>query len=172
MKNIKRIILFLFGKMEQQQEFLYHGSGGVKIIKSFLKPHPSKVVDGEEVVFATNVFDFAVYFAAHAYDSDIEFGVVNGKAYAMEQYPKAFELLLKNKSAMVYLVGKTLFGSDPRLGMQEHEFISRGEVQILGVVPIKDIWEYLQRPGSSINFITFDDKWEMLEPLLKKKLNI
>lgn len=150
-------------------EYLYHGSA-VNIETGVLTRHPSKVVDGEEVVFATNLFDFAVYFAAHAYDSDIEFGIVNGKAYAMEQYPKAFELLLKNKTAWIYSVDKSKFSRDERLGMQEHEYISREDVKILKVALIKDIWQYLQRPDSSINLITFDDKWEMLEPLLKKKL--
>lgn len=153
------------------ETFLFHGSS-VKIDEGVLKVHPSKVVDGEKVVFATNVFDFAVFFAAHAFDSDIEFGIVNGKAYAMEQYPKAFDLLLKNTKAWIYYVDATKFTSDPRLGMQDHEFISRGDVKSLKVVFINDIWDFLKRSSSSINLITFDDKWEMLEPLLNKKLKL
>lgn len=154
---------------EEEEAFLFHGSS-VKIDDGVLRVHPSKVVDGEKVVFATNVFDFAVFFAAHAFDTDIEFGIVNGKAYAMEQYPKAFDLLLKNTEAWIYHVDATKFSSDPRLGMQEHEFISRQDVKPIRSTFISDIWDFLKRPNSSINLITFDDKWEMLEPLLKKKL--
>lgn len=146
-------------------EYLFHGTSKA-IEGNYLIPKPSYVLEGEEAVFATNRFDFAVLFSANWTDKDFEFGIVNGKAYCMEMYPNAFDILRK-ASGIVYLVEKEYFGSDERLGMKDHEFISKQKVHINSFVKIPNIWEELISK-SMINFITFDEKWRKLEVLLIK----
>jgi hypothetical protein len=141
---------------------LFHGTSE-PIQGNYLLPKPSQVLQGEEAVFATNRFDFAVLFIAKWTDRDFEFGIVNGKAYCMEMYPNAFDIL-KKASGVVYLVQEEYFKTDERLGMKNHEFISKQKVPIDSYVKVGNVWEEL----NSINLITFEQKWDALEKLLIK----
>jgi hypothetical protein len=146
--------------------YLFHGTSKT-IQGNYLIPKATQVLQGEEAVFATNRFDFAVLFAARWSDRDFEFGIINGNPYCMEMYPDAFHIL-KETSAVVYLLQKEYFQSDERLGMKNHEFISKQNVPIDSFVKIPNIWDELVLK-SNINLITFNQKWDALEKLLIKK---
>lgn len=90
----------------KKQLIFYHGSN-VLIPKSsdgfrYLEPRPSKVIDNESAVFATNNKDMAVIFIPFWKDNQIEFGIVNKKLYCIEQYPNAFDIF--NKCGYIYEV--------------------------------------------------------------------
>lgn len=147
-------------------KYLFHGTN-VPIEGDHLIPKPSYVLGGEEAVFATIRFDFAVLFAAKWTDRDFEFGTVDdGKCYCIEMYPNAFDIL-KKSSGIVYSVDKECFGSDERLGMKDYEFISMQKVRVRSFVKIPNVWKQLCAE-SNINFITFDEKWAKLGVLLIK----
>src|SRR5437867_1330327 len=99
---------------------LYHGSShNIKV----LEPRPSKILDNEKAVFATDSKILAVAFIPKWSDCDIDIGYYKGHLYCCEQYPKAFNLFT-NIKGYVYTVDKNQFISDERLGMKNHEFIS------------------------------------------------
>jgi hypothetical protein len=59
--------------MAQRHKYLYHGSN--KLIEDTLQPFPSRVVDGEEKVFATPFKGFALMFLGkRRHDDDLELG--------------------------------------------------------------------------------------------------
>lgn len=131
---------------------LYHGSS--HDVKT-LEPRASKVLEGEEAVFATDSKDLAVIFIPHWTDCDMDLGYYRGILYCSEQYPDAFEKL-KGIKGYIYTVDKNHFTSDPRLGMKKHEFICKESVPILSKEIIEDAYTYLTK--SSICMITYDDK--------------
>jgi hypothetical protein len=133
---------------------LYHGSTH-KINK--LLPRPSKIIDNEHAVFATNKRWLALVFIAQATDRFLEIGFVGGKGYILEAEPDAFDVYLVEKSGYIYTVNDDTFDSDPRLGMKNHEFISSNEVDIISTEHIPDIYEELKK--EDVKLIT----WEMKE---------
>jgi hypothetical protein len=76
--------------MLNNQKYLYHGSN--KLIENTLMPFPSKVVDGNEKVFATPSKAFALLFMGKRWhDNDIEFGGHGNKyLYAIEKKKDIF----------------------------------------------------------------------------------
>lgn len=112
---------------------LFHGSERYGL--TTLKPSPSKVLDGEEAVFATNKFWLALVFAARTTSADLDFGYLNGVPYVAEMYSGAFTLLRKS-DASIYVVAASGFSRDSRLGMLNHEFVCRAEVPVLEEVPM------------------------------------
>lgn len=107
-------------------KYLYHGSStNLDIMTDMLEPKPSKVINFESAVFATNTLWLSIFFIPKKSDCDIESGFISGKPYIIEQYPGAFDKFLKNKTGYIYYLGPNNFKSDPRLGLQGYEFISR-----------------------------------------------
>jgi hypothetical protein len=121
---------------------LYHGSRN-KIEDGWFQPRPSKVIDGEKAVFATNTKWMALAFASGLTHSQIDLGVAQGIPYMAEMYPGAFDLL--KIPGYLYTVNSEGFESDPRLGMQGHEFIHRKPVRILQTEFIPNLLEALQK---------------------------
>jgi hypothetical protein len=146
------------------QKYYYHGSQ--KLIENYLEPKPSKVLEGDEAVFATNTKWLALIFIAHTTDSDIEIGFIDNIPYIMEQYPEAFNKFL-NTGGYIYYVDPELFKSDTRLGMQQHEFISDNKVPIIKKEEIENIYKALKE--TEVNFISYEEKENCLHELLKKK---
>lgn len=147
-----------------ESEYLYHGSS--HLIKT-LEPRPSKVLNGDEAVFATQSKILAIIFAPEWNDADLGLGVHGGKLYIVEHYPDALDLLrAKNKrgyGAYLYTVSSKGFTSDPRLGMKNHEFINKKSVEILDTVIINDVLEYIQNLDEEIAIITHDQAFEAFE---------
>lgn len=141
--------------------YYFHGSNQ-KLEK--LIPMPSKVVDNESVVFATSQLWLALVFIPKHTDADIDLGYYDSHPYIMEQYPDAFSLL-KNKKGFIYLLNKNNFKSDDRLGMQQHEFISKKEENIIKVIKIDDVFKALQ--NTNVNIITFDQKMTSIKSVFK-----
>jgi len=135
---------------------LYHGSSH-KISK--LEPRPSKVIQNEKAVFATDSKDLAVIFIAKWSDCDIDVGYYHNKLYCCEQYPDAFDLLKKD-GGYLYSVKSNDFISDERLGMQKHEFISKKSVEIEDTVVIENVYDYLVR--SNMTMIKYEEKMDAL----------
>ncbi|VBB18668.1 hypothetical protein YASMINEVIRUS_1199 [Yasminevirus sp. GU-2018] len=144
---------------------LYHGSAKHLTV---LEPRPSRVIDNEKAVFATDSKDLAVVFIPRWSDCDMDLGYHNNILYCSEQYPNAFDKL-KGISGFIYQVDKSLFTSDKRLGMQHHEFICKTPVTILSEEKIDDVFSYLMK--SSICMITYDQKLDAMEAygLIKQK---
>lgn len=128
----------------------YHGSS---LLISELEPRPSRVIDNELAVFATNTRWLAAFFAAG--NNDIGCGFFNDAPYIIEESAGGFDRYLKNVQGYIYHVSPTNFHSDCRLGMKRHEFISRENVKIMSVEKIGDI--YAELVAANIAIITFDD---------------
>lgn len=139
----------------------YHGSS--TLIKDYLLPHPSAVINGENAVFATNTHWLALVFIPRHTDADLDIGFADGIPYIAEKYAGAFKLL--KASGYIYEVSTREFHSDPRLGMQHHEFINPQKVRILHQKFVPDIFGALKK--TEVNFIPFA-KW----PAFKKKHDI
>jgi len=143
---------------------LYHGSpfnlgGGV------LEPRASKLLGGEEAVYATNVYELAVLFVAKHTDADIDIGFHCGRLYVIENWPGAFERHLCGAAGYVYTLRGEAFGSDPRLGMPEHEFVCREPVPVCGGRPcerIDDVHAFLAGARSRANLISYEQKLDVL----------
>lgn len=136
--------------------FLYHGTS--HDVNS-LEPRPSKVLENEKAVFATDSKDLAVIFIPRWNDCDMDLGYHRGVLYCSEQYPNAFDKL-KNVKGYIYTVDKDKFSSDSRLGMKKHEFICKDSVPIIKKEIIDDAYTYLKK--STICMISYDDKLNAL----------
>jgi hypothetical protein len=153
-----------------QISYYYHGS---PIELDILKPMGNKtsVIDNENAVFATNTKWLAIFFIANdASDSDIECGFINNIPYLIEQYPGAYNKFLKGKSGYLHYVDYEYFNKDDRLGMPNHEFISKTEVPILKVNKIDDIYVELQK--EPVIMLSWDDKENMIANELEKRNKI
>lgn len=139
-----------------KDKFYYHGSSH-KV--QTLLPRPSKVIEGEEAVFATDSKDLAVVFIPKWNDCDLDLGYHHNILYVAEQYPGVFEKL-KGTSGYLYSVDSKQFKNDHRLGMQMHEFISKDPVNILKTEKIQDVYQYLEK--SLMNMITYDQKLDAM----------
>jgi hypothetical protein len=137
---------------------MYHGS---KHLIAKLEPRPSRVIDGESAVFATNSRWLALVFIANATDANIEIGVIgdNGRAipYIAEASPDAFELL--KIPGYIYTVSARGFKSDPRLGMRRHEFIKKSSAKILHTEKIPSVWDALQHEEVTLVLYRDRDAW-------------
>lgn len=137
-------------------KILYHGSSH-KI--NILEPRPSMVISNEKAVFATNSKTLAVVFIPKWNDCDLDLGYHHNVLYCAEQYPDAFDKL-KGVSGFIYTVDRSYFMSDDRLGMKQHEFISKTEVPILSTETINDVYNYLKKVNMCM--ITYDQKLDAL----------
>jgi hypothetical protein len=108
---------------------LFHGSRYDDI--KCLQPRPSKVIDGECAVFATNALWLAWLFAINHISDDFDFGYADNQPYIAELREDAFFSLM-DKRAFIYIVEARGFAQDRRLGMYEHEFINTAEVPVAG----------------------------------------
>lgn len=150
------VTYYNYNYLPMSHNLLYHGSS--KELK-ILQPMPSKVVNGEKVVFATDTKDISVIFIPKWSDCDLDLGYYKNNLYVIEQYPNAFDLL-RNVKGFVYTVNKDSFVSDQRLGMKSHEFISREPVEIKTIEDIDDVYAHLL--NSSIIMITFEEKMDAM----------
>ena len=137
--------------MIKENYYYYHGSPN-EIKTGYLTPRPTAVLDGEDAVFATHKYSFALVFAAKWNDSDIEFGIVNGVPIIKEQYPNAFDIL--KTEGWIYLVDSIYFENDKRLGLQGFEFISKTRVPIIRATRITNLFTEIQHLGE-IKFISY-----------------
>jgi hypothetical protein len=128
---------------------LYHGSNK-KL--DCLSPSPSKVINGENAVFATNRRWLALCFIAKFEDSDIELGYINGIPYIEELKENAFESL--KVPGYIYTVPSNNFISDDRLGIQNMEFISTVETNIVETEEIDDVYKELK--NTEVYMIPYD----------------
>lgn len=143
----------------RNEQYYYHGSAHLLKSKSLL-PHPSKVINNESAVFATNQKWLALVFIAHATDRYMEIGFVNAKGYILEQEPNVFKKFLKNKSGYIYYVDPKNFRSDSRLGLRSYEFISDNPTTVLRQEYVPDIYKALKK--ENVRLIT----WKMKETWL------
>lgn len=142
---------------------LYHGSS--HHIKT-LEPRPTRVLEGESAVFATDSKALSTIFIPKWTDCDFQLGYHNGRLYAMELYPDRFDLLkVKNEAGFagyIYTVSSEGFGSDDRLGMKLHEFVNPNKVDIIRTEIVEDVYEFLMN-SPDISMITFDQMMESVE---------
>lgn len=145
------------GASGDSANIMYHGSKH-PVTAGAPEPRPSRVIDGESAVFATNSRWLALVFIAGATDDNIEIGVIgdNGKAipYIAEARPGAFELL--KIPGYIYTVSSRGFKSDPRLGMCRHEFIKRSAAKITHTERILSVWDALQQ--EDITLVPYRDR--------------
>ena len=128
---------------------LYHGSN--KKLNCLL-PSSSKVINGENAVFATNRRWLALCFIAKFEDSDIELGYINGIPYIEELKENAFELLKVH--GYIYTVSSIGFVSDDRLGIKNMEFIRKIKTNIVETEEIVDVYEALK--NTEVYMIPYD----------------
>ena len=156
------------GQSNDDIEYYYHGSA-TQIQDDYLEPRPSKVIDNEKAVFATNTKWFALISIAKTKFSEFEYGFMNGKPYIMENEPDMFNRLLRGQRGYLYYVKRDQFQSDGRLEMPRHEFISKDKVKIMKREDIVDVYEALKKTG--IPLIEFDEKAKCIEEIIKEKKN-
>lgn len=151
-------------------KYLYHGSP--TLIKDYLEPRSSAVIENEEAVFGTDSLDIAMMFLIGWDDCDFSLGYHHNRLYLMEVYHKAFDKF-KNASGYIYKLDSSLFTSDKRLGMKQHEFISKNKVPIIETIHIDNVYEKLKE-SPTLNMITFDEVMNALynQGLMDKKWNI
>jgi hypothetical protein len=140
--------------------YYYHGSSTE--IKDQLEPRPTRVLDGENAVFAANSMSAALMFIGKWNDEDIMFGTHDDVMMAIELRPGTFDKL--RASGYIYYVDPAKFTSDPRLGMDQIEFISRDPVPIIKWEPITDAFECMKIRGE-IKFITFERLMDAMRDL-------
>lgn len=121
---------------------LYHGSVGEF---SVLSPSQSDVIDGESAVFATDQRWLALAFIPKYTDDDISLGFVNGVPYLKEMRDGAFNLL--TIAGFIYTVSAERFRSDPRLGLQQHEFICDVPVPVMKSEIVPNVYHELLASG-------------------------
>lgn len=110
-------------------------------IEGALLPMPSRVLDGERAVFATNRRWIALLNIVPFTGADLDYGYdEDGRAYIREMYPDAFSKLRLQRVGFIYTVASSGFHTDARLGMPGHEFISGEPVSIIGVEEIDDLY--------------------------------
>lgn len=139
-----------------KHKIIYHGSSH-KLTS--LDPKPSKVIDGENAVFGTDSKPLSAIFIPKWSDCDLDLGYYKGVLYCTEVYHGAFDIL-KGVSGYIYHLDGKQFESDKRLGMINHEFISRKSVKVIKAEKINDVYEYLKK--SEIRLITYDQKLQSL----------
>lgn len=161
----KKVKIKTEDKKRNDAKYYYHGSPTEFTV---LKPMPSGVINDESAVFATNTKWLAIFFIAKAKDIDIEAGFYNSKPYILEQYPGAFDNLLKNKSGYVHCLNKHHFRSDKRLGLQQNEFISNDEEKVVKTEKINDLYKSLKK--TNVNIISYDEKMKCIELIIDKKI--
>lgn len=136
----------------------YHGSS---VVHDTLKPHPSSLLGGTEVVFATPVFMVALVFSRKWNNEDFTFGRVGSRFYLKELKEGNFERVFLGKKAYVHLVDHRYFCRDKRLGMYEHEFVSRRHEKVHRVEEIDDVGLWLKGfprlEISSFSGVSFSD---------------
>lgn len=147
-----------------ENEYYYHGSKHK--IADYLEPRPSKVIEDEKAVFATNTRWLAIFFIVSPGDADIEVGFINNQPYIMEQWPGAFDKHLKDRTGYLYFVKKDQFHSDPRLGMKRHEFISDEKVKIEKTEIIDDVYDEIKK--ADVTMIDFSMKEEFISQAIQK----
>jgi hypothetical protein len=108
-----------------------------------LKPMPSRILDGEEVVFATQTLWFALVCSVRSTSEELDFGFDDGVPYVREMKSGAFELL--KRPSNVYIVSSDLFARDERVGCYDHEFVSRTEVPVLDCISIDSVFDELAK---------------------------
>lgn len=150
------ITIYLYQSTEiiggKSKKYYYHGSP-YKITGDLI-PKPSKVINNEEAVFATNQRWLALVFLSEHTNKDLSFGFLNGEPIIEEMYPGAMKIL--KASGYIYYVDPTDFTSDSRLGMRGHEFIQKKPVKILKTEYISDAWKELQ--NLPIKFVYYKSK--------------
>jgi len=115
---------------------LFHGSS--TLVEGALNPMPSRVVDGERVVFATNKRWIALLNIVRFTGADLEYGYdEDGAAYIKEMYHDAFVKIALQGTGYLYTVSAEGFGGDERLGMPGSEFISRSAAPIIATEEIE-----------------------------------
>jgi len=148
-------------------KYYYHGSP-IEIKKQLICK-PSKIVDNEKVVFATNDIVFSVVFLTKWTNADMEFSKFsNDQPYVLrEEYPGAFNIY-KNASGYIYYVDSIFFEHDERLGMKE-EFISHANVPIIKSKYIANVWKKLLnlQTNKKIILISFDTYAEIMKRYVK-----
>lgn len=128
-----------------ENSFLYHGSGIALNIGEYLKPNPSNILNGESMVFATDDYSLAMFFVRQWSKNDFYLGYNKNDNLTMtETYPNQFNKMFQGQSGYIYVVSKKDFSRDKRLGMYDHEFISRNSVKILDRVFIQDTLSFLK----------------------------
>jgi hypothetical protein len=118
----------------------------------------------KKAVFATNEKWISVVFIPQWSDNDFEFGFIYGVPYIMEQYHGAFDKL--KVKGFIYCLDPKHFKSDERLGMKNHEFISKDKVKILKVLEITNVYNYLKRQ-KKLKFIDMQTRHTIIGKYLK-----
>lgn len=151
--------------MDKMPAVVYHGSttGDLKQIE----PRPSRVIDGERAVFATDRRDVAICFLVPWRDNDFRQGSHDGQLYMHEQVAGNFEKFFQGQAGYIYTLNGKTFHHDPRL--TKFEAISAEVQPVLGVEHIEDAWAALQ--GTKFLLIRAADSppWDVADTKSKSK---
>lgn len=139
---------------------LYHGSSK----KLFaLEPRPSRVINYEEAVFATNERVLALAFIPKlgpelgigSFSSTSDGVVTYSCILLVENSPGVFAKMAVE--GFIHTVSSDGFESDPRLGMKRHEFINKKVVDVVNIEYVPNVWEEINKyEPEIINIVTFE----------------
>ena len=129
---------------------MWHGSSTP--INGALQPRPSRVLNNERAVFATNQRCIALTFAGAEWtDATMTLSRFGREEpwYLYENAPGVFDRVYGTRASprggYLYQVAEDGFTSDPRLGMQGTEFVKRAQVPIVATVHIPNLREALEQ---------------------------
>lgn len=147
----------------REYKYLYHGSNKQL---TRLDPRPTKVLNGDEAVFATPSQTMALIFIPKWSDADFGLGTHNGRIHIIEHRPNVAKELLST-DGYLHRVSSDGFKHDPRVGMPCMEFVNKDPVYVMDIEYIPNVYEALIASGN-VAIITFDEQLELLDPLFAK----
>lgn len=127
-------------------QFVYHGSPKRNI--KTLKPESHRILNGEKVVFAGELW-MAILCTKYWLDKDIKVGEFNGKPYIRELSENALKRIYYG-GGWVYALDSKYFHNDSRL--TTFECISFSEVPILNSIYVSNVIERLISLGVKIDY--------------------
>lgn len=123
-----------------QPGVLFHGTPTEGVV--VLMPAPSKVLEGQAAVFATDLMWIALIFAAKPPNNEIDFGFIDGRPYIAEMSAGAFSHL--RRSGFVCVVNADGFCQERLVGMFGHEFVCRSLVYVRYCMPVSNPFDTIQ----------------------------
>jgi hypothetical protein len=127
---------------KSKKDYLYHGSS--ERIYSKIDPMPSKIMDNQKVVFATQKKWLALVFAAPFEKDEIEFGYINDQPYINELKENSIQDRM-NTSGFIYLVKRRVFSKSDKVGMKRHEFINNKQTTIIDTICVDNILDEFKK---------------------------
>lgn len=137
---------------KEKPKFLYHGSAHKNIEE--LEPRNKSVRDDNEgpVVFATQELSLAAIFMAEktkniGFFGDVPYCVILA---SREEFAR------NDKGGHIYVVPSDNFETDPKKGLGDYEWTSKGKVKVTEKIEYASVLEAMIENGAQVYFVDHD----------------